>query len=239
MTHGELGRNQILAALPEADVNALLEHAAPPVTPPTGHTLQFPGEPYSTVFFPTSGVVSGASMLPGGQNIEVAAGGVDGVVAVRIVLGLPNVNLWFVVQIGASGYRVPVETFRRMFFESERLRQLTLAHTGRLLVEIARSAACNWFHSHRERLARWLAVTSRKAGTASLDLTHDFIAQIVGGPRHAVTAGLRCLRARGAVNYERGHVVVVDEHKLLEAACECVGSAHPVLPSFPHNSVLI
>jgi hypothetical protein len=41
------------------------------------------------------------------------------------------------------------------------------------------------------------------------------------------------------VNYERGHVVVADEHKLLEAACECVGSAHPVLPSFPHNSVLI
>lgn len=193
MTRGEPARNQILAALPEADLNALLEHAAA-VAFPAGHTLQFPGEPYSTVFFPTFGIVSAVGTLTGGHNIEIAAVGVDGVVGVGTVLGLPHVHLWFVVQIGATGYRVPVETFRRMFRQSEPFRELILAHVGRLFNEVARSASCNRFHTHRERLARWLVVTMRKAGVLSLTLTHDFIAQMVGGPRHAVSGPCRAAR---------------------------------------------
>lgn len=224
-SQGGFRNNHILAALSEADRIALLEHATP-ASFPAGHTIQHPGEPYATAFFPTFGVVSAVGTLTGGHHIEIGAVGVDGVVGVGTVLGLERVHLLLVAQIDTTGYRVPLDTFRRMFRQSEPLRDLTLAHIGRLFTEIVRSASCNRFHTHRQRLARWLVVTRRKAGVLSLPLTHDFIAQMVGGPRHAVSAALAELRTRGAVNYQRGLVVIVDEHKLLEAACECVGSAH-------------
>lgn len=222
---GDFRSNHILAALDESERNAALEHAAPVIFP-IGHTIQYPGQPYQTVFFPTFGIVSAVGTLTGGHNVEIATVGVEGVVGVGPVLGLRQVRLWFVAQIGATGYGVPVETFRRIFRGSEALRELTLTHIGRLLGDIALSASCNRFHTHRERLARWLVVTVQKTGALSLPLTHDFIAQMVGGPRHAVTAALADLRARGAINYQRGLIVVVDEQKLLDAACECVGSAH-------------
>ena len=221
----EYRRNAILASVPDTDLSQLLEHATF-VTLPAGHTLQSPGEPYATVFFPTSGVVSGVSSLASGQHVEIATVGSDGVVGVGTVLSLHSVQLWFIVHMGARGYQVPTETFARLFAESEPLRALTLAHVGRLFTEIVRSAVCNRFHSHRERLARWLVITMRKAGVPSLPLTHEYIAQMVGGPRHAVTAALADLRGRGAIDYQRGLIVIVDERMLLQAACECVVTAH-------------
>ena len=81
--------------------------------------------------------------------------------------------------------------------------------------------ACNRFHSVRERVAKWLLVTSGKTGCTRVSLTHDFLAQMIGGPRHAVTAAMNELRAANAIRYERGEVEIVDAGALAALACEC------------------
>lgn len=229
MTSNEHRRNEILAGLSHTQWEEFQRHVTR-VTFPAGHTLLRLGDPYSTAFFPVEGVVSGVGSLPGGQNVEVAAVGSDGLIGLGSVLAMRSAHVWFVVQLSATGYELPADAFARMFEEWDTLRKLTLAHAGRLLTEISRSATCNRFHSHRERLARWLLVTMRKAGGRELELTHEFIAQMVGGPRHAVTAALSELRATGAVDYRRGRIEILDAAKMLAAACECAATSQRAEP---------
>src|SRR5207244_211861 len=101
------------------------------------------------------------------------------------------------------------------FHESAILRRLMLAHIGRIMAEIASLAACSRTHSHRQRLARWLLDTSDKAQASSLALTHDVIAQMVGGPRHAVTVGLDQLYDKGAIERLRGRVDILSRSVLI------------------------
>lgn len=212
-------RNTLLAELPLADWKALERHAECVVLP-TGTTLGLPDAPISTVYFPNSGVASVVGTLPSGQHVAVAAIGKEGFVGAGVLFGA-RTPYWTVVHVESTGYRIPADAFLRAFDESEALRRLTLAHLGRIFRDLAQSAVCNRFHSHHQRLARWLLVTVDKSGQRSLDLTHDFIAQMVGGPRHAVTAALNHLKASGAIDGSRGRIDVLDAEQLARQACDC------------------
>ena len=214
--------NQILAALPPEE-RALVRSHAHMVEHAAGEALVRPGEPITTVFFPDRGVVLLVNALATGQNAAVSAIGREGMVGAGAVLHLDRATPWgrAQVEVDTSGYALPSETFLRLFHELRQLREQTLAHFGRMLVAAARSATCYRFHSHRQRLARWLIELSRKSGQQSLPLTHDGVAQIVGGPRHAVTTALGELRSSGAIEYLRGQVTVIDEARLLTFACDC------------------
>jgi CRP-like cAMP-binding protein len=90
------------------------------------------------------------------------------------------------------------------------------------------TAACYRVHSHRQRLARWLLMTADKAGLQSLSATHETLAQMVGGPRHAVTRALNELRAKGVIAHLRGRVDIIRQSGLVTEACECYrGQAVP------------
>jgi CRP-like cAMP-binding protein len=175
------------------------------------------------VFLPERGVITYLNALSTGQNAAVAMVGREGVIGAAVVLRVSRTMpwVWAIVQVDASGYAVPAETFVTLFNDVPALRELTLQHFGRLFVDISRSAACNRFHSLRQRLASWLIELSRKSGQSSLPLTHDAVAQIVGGPRHAVTTALGELRALGAIEHLRGNLTVVDEARLQMYACDC------------------
>ena len=216
------GGNEILAALPPEERAHVLSYAHPVQYPP-GETLVHPGEPIATVFFPDRGVVALVNALATGQNAAVATIGREGMIGAGALLHLNRASPWgrALVQVETSGYALPSETFLRLFHELRPLREQTLAHIGRMLVSSARSAGCYRFHTHRQRLARWLIDISRKSGQQSLPLTHDAVAQIVGGPRHAVTTALGELRSSGAIEYLRGQVNVIDEARLLTFACDC------------------
>ena len=161
------------------------------------------------------------STLKTGHQVEVAAFGTDGFGGAAAVLDVSTSVYWMLVQMESSGYRVPAEAFRQTFQQSDALRRLVMAHLGRMLLQVIRSAACNRFHSSRQRLARWLLITADKSGHRSLTLTHDFIAQMVGGPRHAVTTAVNELRATGAINGRRGRIEILDSSRLASEACEC------------------
>jgi CRP-like cAMP-binding protein len=88
--------------------------------------------------------------------------------------------------------------------------------------QLAQSAVCNRFHSSVQRLARWLLLTSERAGTTRLQLTHEFVAHMVGAPRSAVTAAAAELRASKIIEYERGVVTIRNVKRLHSRSCDCV-----------------
>jgi len=166
-------------------------------------------------------VISLVSDMTTGHQVAVAAVGAEGVIGVDALFGMRQYPHSSVVLVGSRGYRVAADRFRRVFQQSETMRRITLAHVGGRMGELASAAACNRVHSHRQRLARWLLITTDKASQHSLPITHETLAQMVGGPRHAVTVALSELRVKGAIAHLRGRIDILERSVLIEQACEC------------------
>jgi hypothetical protein len=90
-----------------------------------------------------------------------------------------------------------------------------------LYVFAAQSNVCMCKHSVPRRLARWLLHASDQSGTESLQLSHLYIAQMLGVRRSSVTVAAGALRKKKLITYSRNHVLIVDRAGLEAAACEC------------------
>lgn len=188
---------------------------------PVGHTVARVADPFSTVFFPDSGVVSVVSEMTTGHHLAVATVGADGMLGIGTLFGKERYSLSVIVLVESSGHRLPSAHLRDVFHRSRASAEVFLNYVGSRMWEALTLAACNRVHSHRQRLARWLLTATDRAGRASLPVTHETLAQMVGGPRHAVTVALNDLRAKGAIAHLRGRIEVLDRATLSAHACEC------------------
>jgi len=130
------------------------------------------------------------------------------------------------VQVPGLAYRLPIAVAREHVFSCTALHGFLMAQSQRLIVQLSQSAICNRFHTAVERLARWLLLTAEHAEADRLDLTHDFVAQMVGAPRTAVTQAAAVLRRGRVIEYERGQISICSRERLRRAACECVDVVH-------------
>jgi len=213
-------RNQILWRLPERDREALLT-GTDDACLRIGHTVARAGDAMSGAYFPNTGVISLISEMTTGHQVGVGAVGSEGVIGVDSLLGQSHYPYRVTVLAESRGCWVAADRLMRAFEKSDVLRHLLLLHIGDRLSDAMISAACHRAHSHQQRLARWLLVATDKAGERSLHLTHDSLAQLVGGPRHAVTVALNQLRKKGAIAHLRGRLDIVRRSVLIEQACEC------------------
>ena len=81
-------------------------------------------------------------------------------------------------------------------------------YSQQVMHQLVQSAVCNRFHSSVQRLARWLILTAERADTNRFELTHEFVAQMVGGPRSAVSESASTLRDKGIIDYRRGVLTI-------------------------------
>ena len=78
-------------------------------------------------------------------------------------------------------------------------------------------------HNIEERLARWLLACRDRVESDRLQLTHDFLGQMLGAPRSTVTLAAGLLHKAGMIDYSRGVVTIKNRAELEGAACECYG----------------
>jgi CRP-like cAMP-binding protein len=55
----------------------------------------------------------------------------------------------------------------------------------------------------------------------TLPLTQEFLAQMIGVQRNAVSIVAHALQKAGMIRYSRGHIEITDADRLLETTCEC------------------
>jgi CRP-like cAMP-binding protein len=213
-------QNRLLLKLPIASRETLLNEASY-LELPVGRTFARVGDAIATAYFPDSGLFSLISEMTTGHQLAVAAVGAEGVIGLGVLLGMRQYPHSAVTLVPSRGYLVQADRFLHVFRDSEDLRRIALAYVGGQMDELTIAAACNRIHSHRQRLARWLLVATDKAQQASLPVTHEALAQMVGGPRHAVTVALNQLRTKGAIAYRRGRIDVRKRPALVQEACEC------------------
>jgi CRP-like cAMP-binding protein len=59
-----------------------------------------------------------------------------------------------------------------------------------------------------------------------LQITHDFIATMMGTDRSTVSVAASIMQKDGILDYVRGAVKIVNRRKLEKSACECYGVIH-------------
>lgn len=215
-------QNRILAALPSDEYSRLLPDLAR-VTLPQGKVLWEVGDLTHYAFFLLNGMVSLLSVTEDGSSVEVSMIGSEGIVGVNSILRFNTIPYRGVVQVPASAMRITVDSLGREFARGGRLQDILLRYTHTFLTEISQSASCNRFHTTEERLCRYLLTSGDRARSNSLQLTQEFLSQMIGCPRTSVTATCIRLQKIGIINCRRGKIKIINRHDLETFSCECYG----------------
>jgi Mn-dependent DtxR family transcriptional regulator len=70
-------------------------------------------------------------------------------------------------------------------------------------------------------MCRWLLLSHDRVGTDEFQLTHEFLAQMLGVRRPTVSAVAAILQKAGLITYHRGKITILDRKGLEAASCEC------------------
>jgi CRP-like cAMP-binding protein len=213
-------KNRVLASLPEVELKRLAPHLSP-VTLKTNRTLHDPGQTVDTVYFLEEGICSVVVTMESGNTVEVGIIGRDGFVGLPAVLGAGRSPNRAFMQIPGHGFSVKAKVLQEQFEASSELHLLLQRFVQAILVQTAQTAACNRVHELEERLARWLLMCHDRVQDDRINITHEFLAMMLGTRRTSVTVAAGMLHKAGLIAYSRGNVTIQSRKGLEQAACEC------------------
>lgn len=186
-----------------------------------GSILSQPDEPITRLHFPESGLVSVIGVYSDGSTIEMAAVGREGCIGLPALFGGKLATARYIVQVPGRIARIDAAQLKRIVDDNEEVRALLHCYTIGFLNQVMVSGGCNGAHSLSERLARWLLAMHDREKNNEVNLTHEFLADMLCVHRPTLTVALRLLQSAGLVALRRGGVTIVDRHGLEEATCEC------------------
>lgn len=195
------------------------------------------GTPLRQIYFPHSGVVCLMASMRSGVA-EMATVGCEGFVGFEAVLGGQAAASRALVQIAGSASRVSASALRAAIDRYPTIRELLLRYVRFFLIQALQSVACNTLHDVDSRCAQWLLRAHDRGGEAdSLNLTQEFLAEMLGVQRPSVTIVARSLQKAGLIRYSRGVIAITNRKGLEDAACECYGivkrAFDEILPPVP------
>jgi CRP-like cAMP-binding protein len=215
--------NLILSALPTQAYERLASHLEY-ADLPLGKVLYDPEEPIRHAYFPLRGAVSIVTVLRDGGSVEAGVIGNEGMVGFPIVLGTRvEFNRRAQVQLAGSGLKLKAGALQEEFRKGEQLRDLLLSYLHAFITQISQTAACNRMHRLEERLARWLLACQDRLSSDELELTQEFIAEMLGVRRAGVSVAATQLEERGLIGHKRGRIQIIDRPGLEATSCECYG----------------
>jgi len=186
-----------------------------------GDLLEKKDTAVQNVYFPLSGFASLVIKVVGHKSLELHLIGNEGMLGAELALGSGLAPHTSEVQGSGTALRISAPDFITQIESSPALRGLCNRYIYVLVVQLAQSIACNCFHDVSQRLARWLLMTHDRANGKDLELTHAFLATMLGVRRSAVTIAAGNLQQQQLIVYSRGHIRLLSRYGLEEVACEC------------------
>jgi CRP-like cAMP-binding protein len=213
-------QNQLLVAL-SADEWERLRPSLELRPMPLGHVLYEPGSTMRHVYFPTTSIVSLLYVMENGASAEIAIVGHEGIVGSSLFMGGETTSSRAVVQSAGHAYCVPGRRLKEEFFRAGPFQRLLLRYTQALITQMGQTAVCNRHHSVEQQLCRWLLMSLDRLPSNELRMTQELIANMLGVRREGVTESAGKLQKLGLIQYNRGHILVIDRAALERHACEC------------------
>lgn len=222
-------KNTILSRI---SPDALKRLQLQPITFEVGHEIEFPGKAIRRLYFLEEGMASMTNTFKDGSQVEVGMFGYESVIGVSALMGtIRSLNRVY-TQIEGRGFYCSLTVASAEFARADRFQQLCLRYVQAQLVQAAQSAGCNAKHHLEQRLARWLLIAADRAHKPQFHMPQEFIADMVGTTRSAVSRAASILKDEGLIEYTRGAVHIMDVERLEHRACECYGVIKHHLDNF-------
>jgi CRP-like cAMP-binding protein len=164
--------------------------------------------------------------LSEGQTVEVATVGRGSIFGAAVALG-GGIALTAVVVPPGTASVLEAADLRAAADRSVVFRGMLARHAQALFAQAQQSAACNASHSVEARLSRWLLRARDLCGAEPLPLTQDFLAQMVGVQRNAISIVADALQQAGIISYSRGQIGITNADGLRgRSECHDAAPAH-------------
>lgn len=180
-----------------------------------------PGATIDHVYFPESGIISLLSQVDKNASLELGLVGNEGFAGLPVFLGATASQYHAVVQGSGHALRISAVDFLEECEGNKKLSVAIRRYIHSFITQISQAAACNRFHSIEERTARWLLMTQDRMQADEFQITHEFLSNMLGVRREAVSRAAADLQRRGIVSYSRGKMTVIDREELEKTACRC------------------
>lgn len=212
--------NRLLNGLEDRELARLAPHLEP-VWLPRPTELEGMNEPVRHAYFPTSGIASIVAMGEDGQTVDTAMIGREGMTGLALYLGTNQSPTRTIVQVPLTGLRIRADVLRPELEQGGSFTKLLRRHTQVLLVTMAQLILCNRLHRLDQRAARWLLQVDDRVDEKPFDVTQEFLAEMIGAQRPALSVAMRQFKEAGLVEYSRGRIRIADREGLGARSCAC------------------
>lgn len=213
-------QNVLLDALPADESRRLSGHLVL-VLLQQDSVLCGDGRAVAHAYFPTTALVSILCSTSGGDCMDVAAIGPDGLVGLTFSASGHWTPGRAVVQRSGEAWRVPVTALHQELAHGGTLQLLALRYQQLLMAQMAQTALCSRVHRLDQQLSRWILAAVDHGGSERIEVTQQQVARMLGVRREAISGAAGRLEAQGALHWGRGHLRVLDRAALAAHCCEC------------------
>lgn len=215
-----IGENAILAALSGRDYAHLQPHLET-VDLPSGQNIYNCGDAIQSVYFPLDAVVCLFTTLKDGATIENGVIGSEGVLGISAMLGVQTPPSQAIVLSNRKALRIDAERLKQEFDAGGKLQNLMLRYLHALYVQTTQTAACNRHHNIESRLCRWLLTMRDRTKSDDLEVTQEFISDMLGTRRPYITTAVGRLQKARIIECARGRIRILSRTALENRCCEC------------------
>jgi CRP-like cAMP-binding protein len=215
-------RNRLLAALSREDL-ALLQPHLRSIDLPVKMDIERPGRRIETVCFMEAGIASVVAVRADETRVEVGLIGCEGMSGTAVVLGGDQSPHSTYIQVAGEGLRIAAHDLRSAMQASGSLHAMLLKFVQVFMVQTAHTAIANARGHLDQRLARWILMAHDRTRDATLPLTHEFLALMLGVRRPGVTETVQNLKRRGLIDSRRNRIVVLNRKGIEQAAGDSYG----------------
>jgi CRP-like cAMP-binding protein len=211
-------KNNLLKSL---NKQTILRLGVSPVKFELNHEMEYPHHPIKNLYFLESGMASMTATFQDGSQVEVSTFGFESVIGVSALMGAKKSLNRVYMQIPGRGYACPVDSARKEFRLGGDFQYLALRYVQAQLDQATQYVGCNAKHNFEPRLARWLLNCADRSHSDTFKMSHELLADMLGGTRATVSLAAGSLKRKGLIQYSRGLIKILDAAGLEHSACEC------------------
>jgi CRP-like cAMP-binding protein len=149
----------------------------------------------------------------------------EAMVGTALVLGGSAMPGQAVVHSAGEACRVRASFVKEELNRGGAVLNVVLRYAQALMAQVAQTAVCNRYHSIDQQLCRRLLLGLDRQPGDSLAMTQELLSNLLGVRREGITAAALKLQMAGIIRYSRGHIEVLQRHRLEQRCCECYGVA--------------
>lgn len=191
-----------------------------------GDVLSEADKQADSAYFVERGIVSVVKLHDDDRRTEICLVGPEGFTGMAIVQADGRCPYEMFVQSEAlSTFHVNANDLKELITASSAFHRTLLGAIHVQMVQIAENLASAVWQRTGVRLARWLLMYHDRVGSPQLEVTHEFMAIMIGAQRTKVTVALHDIEAAGAISATRGRVLVKDPATLERLANGTYGLA--------------